>query len=279
MVAKRTEELQEANKLVLEAYEELYTKNELINEQKADLEVSLNHLKEMQVQLVQSEKMASLGVLTAGVAHEINNPLNFIQGGYKGVEIYLKNNGEEHFSKVSPLLKAIGEGINRVSNIVQGLSQFSGSDNVLIEKCKIHPIIDNCLTMLYSNIREKAEVIKNYWDEELFVIGNIGKLHQVILNVLSNSVQAIESKGMIKISTKTEKGSISMIIEDNGCGIKKEDLSKVTDPFFTTKAPGKGAGLGLSVAYKIIKEHHGHLAISSDENKGTSVTISLPSFN
>ncbi len=205
LVAKRTEELQEANKLVLEAYEELYTKNELINEQKADLEVSLNHLKEMQEQLVQSEKMASLGVLTAGVAHEINNPLNFIQGGYKGVEFYLKSKGKEHFSKVSPLLAAIGEGVNRVSDIVKGLSQFSGSDNVLIEKCEINCIIDNCLTMLYSNIRGKAKVKKNFSIDKLLVKGNIGKLHQVILNILNNAIQAIESKGMIEVSTKKNR--------------------------------------------------------------------------
>ena len=270
LVKERTEELQAANEMVLESYEELYTKNELINEQKANLELTLNHLKEMQVLLVQSEKMASIGVLTAGVAHEINNPLNFIYGGYKGIEMYFENNIKEHLENVSPLMKAIDEGVKRVSEIVSGLSQFSGGHQQLAEKCNIHSIIDNCLAILYSEIRQKAEIVKNYTTRKYELIGNVSELHQVILNILINSLQSIDKNGLITISTSIKGNKLEVLVKDNGCGIEKDNLSRVTEPFFTTKEPGKGTGLGLSVAYKIIKEHKGNLNFSSVSNKGTS---------
>jgi signal transduction histidine kinase/ligand-binding sensor domain-containing protein len=270
-VRERTNELEDANTALEEQQEEILQQSE-------GLKAMLNQLKQTQNQLIQAEKMASLGILSAGVAHEINNPLNYIMGAYVGLDEFFKETADND-ARIPILLNGIKTGVDRASDIVKGLNQFSRNNETLIEDCNIHSIINNCLVMLNNQLRERIEVNKIFCNEEIRIVGNVGKLHQVFINILSNSIQAIDKNGSISISTYKYKKTIFIEISDTGYGISKENLSKVTDPFFTTKEPGKGTGLGLSIAYSIIQDHKGTIEFQSEINSGTTVIISLPANN
>ena len=275
LIAERTNELETTNEELKASNEELYNKTEIIEDQNSELNATLHNLKETQSNLLQAEKMASLGILTAGVAHEINNPLNYIMGSYLGLEKYFQKN-KNNDQNIPILLNSLKVGVNRAADIVKGLNQFSRSNDNFTEDCDIHYIINNCLLMLNNQLKRRIEINKNFNDETILIPGNMGKLHQVFINILTNSIQSIENKGTISIiSTKKEK-NIAIGISDTGNGINKDNLSKITDPFFTTKDPGKGTGLGLSITYSIIKEHKGNINFKSEKNKGTTVKITLP---
>jgi len=233
-------------------------------------------LRETQQYLIHSEKMASLGVLSAGVAHEINNPLNFINGGINGIESYFESNLREHSEGVSPFIKAINTGVKRAADIVSSLSHYSRNEDLVLLNCDINSIIDNCLVMLQNEYKNKVEIIKNYTNLKYQIKAGEGKLHQAILNVISNSIHSIEKSGSIKITTDINENKIIILIEDTGCGISSENLKKIFDPFFTTKETGKGTGLGLSIAYNIIQEHSGTINYESELGKGTKAIIKLP---
>ena len=269
MVIERTHELEKA-------YKELLKKNEIVFQQKEEIETTLNNLKFTQFQLIESEKMASLGVLTSGVAHEINNPLNFIMGASIGLEKYFIQYGSKDEQKTSFLLNSMKSGIERASKIVKGLNQFNRVNTELDEDCNIHLIIDNCLTILNCQIKHEIEVKKEFSKELIIIKGNVGKLHQVFINILTNAIQSINSKGKIVVTTNITGKEAIIEISDNGHGISKENLSKITEPFFTTKSPGQGIGLGLSIAYTVIKDHKGNINFKSKINRGTQVIISLP---
>jgi signal transduction histidine kinase len=273
------EELQASEEELKQSNELLYSANELLISQKEELEITLNKLKETQMQLVQSEKMASVGILTAGVAHELNNPLNFIQGGKTAIENYISSNIKQYTNNLTPLLEIIQTGIDRAAQIVQSLNHFSRSSNSKTEICNIHLIIDNCLIMLQNKLKNKVKIAKQYTSKSYTHFGNTGKLHQVFLNVLTNAEQSIEEQGIIIITTAIELEFLVIQIQDSGNGISKENINKILDPFFTTKEPGKGTGLGLSIVYSIIKEHNGEISFKSELNKGTLVTIKLPINN
>ncbi|MDW7694801.1 PAS domain S-box protein [Flammeovirgaceae bacterium SG7u.111] len=278
LVKERTEELETMNEEVNATNEELYIKNDLIHEQNAELKTAFDELKKTQAQLLQVEKMASLGILTAGVAHEINNPLNYIHGGYLGLKKYFEEQGHEN-KNIPILLNSIRTGVERASDIVKGLSQFSRSNEAFNENCDIHSIINNCLIMLQNRLKNSIVVTKEFAGEDLIVKGNVGKLHQVFINLLTNSSQAIELGGEIKIWTKVIENMAVIEIADTGKGIRDDNLSKITDPFFTTKAPGKGTGLGLSISYSIVQEHHGQIEFESEFGVGTKVKLSFPLKN
>ena len=263
------EELETINEELSSAYSEL-------NLRKGELETTLETLKEAQDKLIQSEKMASLGILAAGVAHEINNPLNFIQGGIIGLETYFSENLSEHLDNVSLMLKGIQTGVSRAEAIVTSLTHYSRRDDSPMIESDIHDIIENCLVMVKGIIKCTIEIKKNYTDKGNLILCNESKIHQVILNVLANSIHAINSDGYIEISTSFSGKELVITISDNGCGIGKNDLPKIFDPFFTTKEPGKGTGLGLSISYHILQEHSGTIEIDSKKGKGTKVTIKLP---
>jgi len=269
LVAQKTHELEKTN-------EELLTTNDDLAQQKEELLTTLNELQHTQQQLFQSEKMASLGILAAGIAHEINNPLNFIQGGVYGIENIINERHKEYKTEFIPFLKGIEEGVRRASNIVTSLNHYSRFDKNKTEVINIQDIIDNCLVMLHNQIKTKIEVKKDYQASNYGLIGNEGQLHQVMLNVLSNSVQAIKENGLITIVTKIIDRNLQISIIDNGCGISEENLSKIFDPFFTTKDPGKGTGLGMSISLKIIDEHNGKIKYVSKLNEGTEVIITIP---
>jgi signal transduction histidine kinase len=241
-----------------------------------ELNMTIDRLKETQTRLFKIEKMASLVILTAGVAHEINNPLNFISGGYGGLEDLYKTNGTINSEHTPFLLESIKTGLDRVSSIVSSLNQFSRNVESLDEQVDVTQIIENCLIMLQNKTKNRIKITKNYYYKCCLIRGNVGKIHQVFLNILSNSIQAIASDGSLTIDISENDNYLLIKISDSGIGISEDNLSKITDPFFTTKKPGEGTGLGLSITYSIIEEHKGFLEFESEYGKGTTVLVSLP---
>ena len=269
LVQERTEELATAN-------EELTSTNEELLNQRQELETVLLNLQDTQKQLVHSEKMASLGVLASGIAHEINNPLNFIKGGVFGIESYVKENLKESLNELNPFLDGVNEGICRAAEIVKSLNHYNRRNDAKMIACDIHSIIENCLVMLNNQIKDRITVEKKYTTKKFVLACNEGKLHQAILNVLSNAAHAIENEGIIKIKSFVKAKDFKLEVTDTGTGISNEHIDKILDPFFTTKAPGKGTGLGLSITYNILQEHNGTIEFKSKRHKGTTVIITLP---
>lgn len=240
-----------------------------------EIERSNNKIKTLQTQLIQSERLASLGEISAGIAHEINNPL-------AGILIY-SNLLLEDTKDAAPEkenLKRIMEQANRCKDIVKGLLDFSRQTEPKIELISINKYIEGALKLvenqaLFHNIEIRRELAQNL----PFIKGDAAQLQQVFLNILINAGEAMPQGGKIDVETNLSKDGnfIEIKFKDTGCGIPKKNLKKVFDPFFTTKPPGKGTGLGLSVSYGIVKNHNGVIDIESQEGKGTTFTIKLPS--
>ena len=243
------------------------------------LEQTVEKLKAAQSRLVQSEKMSSLGLLTAGIAHEINNPLNFISRGYEGLKNYLTQSNLIKVGQNKEFLASIENGVERTSRIIKGLNEFSRNNDNLNEKCDVHNILINTLSILQGQVQNKVEIQQNLLKKDLFVSGNVGKLHQVFINLITNSLQAIKDSGLIVISTYINKGFVVVEVADTGNGISTDNLKKIFDPFFTTKAPGEGTGLGLSISYSIINDHGGKVEAESKVGVGTSIKVYLPKLN
>jgi len=275
-LSEKSEEIQTQTEELTEANEALSNINQELEQSNNQLKATMDDLQKTQEQLVQSEKMASLGVLSSGVAHELNNPLNFIKGGVNALGDHLKDIGESKLVEIKTYIDIINEGVNRATAILKSLSHFSRQTDQQNESCHIHKILDNCLLMLNNKLKHRIVIEKNYTPGSDVVKGNEGRLHQAFLNILSNAEQAIEGKGIIHIETKVSENVISISITDTGCGIPYENLSRIRDPFFTTKAPGEGTGLGLSITYKIIENHAGKILVTSEQTKGTKFVISLP---
>lgn len=276
LYAKLEEHKNELENKVQDRTKELNQKNRELEITNKELGLAVSKLSETQNQLIHSEKMASLGILTAGVAHEINNPLNFILGGYTGLKNYFEATNNIINDEINFFLNSINVGVDRASKIINSLSQFSRSTDSFEESCDIHKILDDCLIMLDISIKDRIELKKNYASSNVTIGGNLGKLHQVFLNILNNSIQAIEKKGEIVVQTKLVDSSVEVSITDSGSGVSKQNISKILNPFYTTKQPGEGTGLGLSITFSIIKDHRGSLEFESEENEYTKVIVKLP---
>lgn len=300
--SKEIEHLLERNKLM----ETLKSKQDKLEQEKKDQDQLILKLQQAQEQLLQSEKMASIGQLAAGVAHEINNPVGYINSNLHTLKKYLNGLFEllnsydklDHIHSNSTLLLTIKqlksdidyqylrtdlhqlidetlEGVMRVKNIVQDLKDFSHVTDTEWEWTDIHIGLESTLNIVRNEIKYKAEVIKEYGlMPEIECIAS--QLNQVFMNILINAAHAITDKGTITISTGTQQHKVWIKIKDTGTGIKKEYLNKIFDPFFTTKPVGKGTGLGLSLSYSIVQKHHGHIEINSELGVGSEFTIWLP---
>lgn len=222
--------------------------------------------------LAQSEKLLSLGQLAAGIAHEINNPLTNASLSVQMVRSKLENKGID--ADISKKLASIENNVDRASIIAKELLQFSRQSETDFVLLNIHEVIRRTLTLL--RYKFKGITIHQNIQDVPEITGDPGKLEQVFINILTNAVESMPEGGDIRISTAYDKGYVKTEISDTGGGIHAKHLTKVFDPFFTTKEVGKGTGLGLSICYGIMKQHNGIIEISSDEGKGTTVTIKLP---
>lgn len=243
-----------------------------------ELRANNEQLKKTQNLLVTSEKMASLGVLAAGVGHEINNPLNYIKNGVEGLTRRIKRENKETVDSIDKYVDIINEGVDRASKIVRSLGHFSRAGLDENEVSNVENIIDNCLTIL-TNKTKNLTLKKSFNASNMLVFGNESKLHQVFMNLILNAAQATNGHGKIDIATSVENDVLKVIVEDNGEGIDEKNLLKISDPFFTTKPPGEGTGLGLFITYAIIEEHQGQINLQSEVNKGTRFEVMLPLYH
>ena len=307
----------QAERFIEERSRKLYLANEALKEeharvQRRNVEIEAAHqaLQEAQAKLVQSEKLASVGQLAAGVAHEINNPVGFIKsnlGSLKGyaesmsrlmrayrelvsevaktsahAELLQRIQRLEESEDVEYILDDMGdlvdeslEGTVRVVEIVKGLKSFSRIDDAVFTPVDIHSGIESTLKVVANELKYKCVVQKEFGRLPK-VRCNLAKINQVIMNLLVNAGQAIESEGTITIRT-THAGDFAQIdVIDTGVGIPADKIGSIFDPFFTTKSVGAGTGLGLSISYGIVEEHEGTLEVESEVGRGTTFTIRLP---
>lgn len=274
---------QEIEKLVEERTHELQQKH-------GDLKDAYRELKKTQMQLIQAEKMASLGMLVAGIVHEINTPLSSI---YSNNDVSLrsfkriKNDIKTHFSNSSsPHMEGMIQKLNKVENlatvnteactrimeIIKGLKNFARLDEEELKEVDLHEGIESTLEILQYLWEDRIKIIKDYADIP-HIRCKARQVNQVFMNLLANACQAIEGDGKIFIQTQLKDSSIQVTIKDTGKGIASEYLEKIFDPGFTTKGVGVGTGLGLSIAYNIIKDHGGTITVESEINKGSTFTI------
>lgn len=287
--------------------QQLATSNDRYLEANSQLQKALDTVQEVQRQLLQSEKLSSIGQLAAGVAHEINNPIGYIHSNLSSLKTYVEDllalveryetlesscaNAEQcselktfkqkidlEFLKndVLDLVKESLEGAFRVRKIVQDLKDFShagGSD--AWQWANLNHCLDSTLNIVNNEVKYKAVVVKEYQDiPQAWCVPH--QLNQVIMNLLVNAAHAIEDNGVITIRSGADDDHIWIEVSDTGKGMAPEILGKIFDPFFTTKPVGKGTGLGLSVSYNIIKKHQGEIQVNSRVGEGSTFRVVLP---
>ncbi len=296
------------NTLLLKQKKEIDTMNEELMANNEELAATLENLLQTRQQLVQSEKMASLGMLSAGIAHEINNPINFVYAGINSLlrdfediepvvreigkinpeddnlkeklkkieQLKAEYNFDEAFEAIPQIISDIKLGADRTAEIVRSLRSFSRMDAAKKQLFNVHESLDTSLLLLKNKYKRRIEIFKNYAPGLPKINCHPGKINQVFLNIISNAIDAIEGEGKIWITTSREGDNIKISVKDTGCGMDEETKQKIFDPFYTTKDVGKGTGLGMSIAYGIIQEHKGKIEIVSEPGKGTEIIVTLP---
>jgi len=319
-ILKKENEKEQAERLIaLAEKEQLVREQNTMLEDKVkirthELELTLRNLQNAQSQLVSQEKMASLGQLTAGIAHEINNPINFVSSNITPLKrdikdimeiiTFYRERGQKDFTEASKkeakqleedleldyvldeveqLLKGMDDGARRTVEIVKGLRIFSRVDEQDVKKVDIHDGINSTLILLNSSMPNRIRIEREFGELPM-VECLAGKINQVFMNIINNSVHAIADYidfikyPKIIIRTIAQVDKIRIEIEDNGPGIPAHIKSKIFEPFFTTKIVGKGTGLGLSIVYSIIENHKGTLEVETQEGQGTNFIITLPVY-
>jgi two-component system, NtrC family, sensor kinase len=252
------------------------------NQLTRELALTNRKLQETQAHLIQSEKMASLGQLVAGIAHEINNPLAFVlnnlfvvQENLKKLSAEVADTGLPRLEKISARLADMQEGAERVKDLVSKLRTFSRLDEGTFKTVDIHESIESVLLFLRHKMAGRIEVERDYRaPDELSCFA--GELNQVLMNIIANAIDSIEGTGKITLTTKRQDGSFVMTVRDTGKGIPETIRNRIFEPFFTTKPVGHGTGLGLAISYGIVKAHKGSIQFTTEEGKGTEFVLSIP---
>ena len=275
-----------------------------LENQNVELANSKTELERLQAQLVHTEKMASLGQLSAGIAHELNNPAGFIYGNVDILRDYLKDlerllkiydeidlppeaavsvaalkteiNYEKLSGDLGSILTDCREGAQRICDVVKNLRLFSRLDEAELKKIDIHEGLDSTIRLLSRYYSSGKIVLRRDYADLPMVNCYAGQLNQVWMNLLGNAAQALNNQGEVSVSTRIDDDWISVVISDTGSGIIEEDLPRIFDPFFTTKPVGEGTGLGLSISYGIIVRHGGAITVKSEVGSGTSFTVKIP---
>ena len=305
---ERRQFLEEANRNleagIVERTRELSVANQELAERHRQLEATFRELALTQQQLIHSEKMASLGMLVAGIAHELNNPISFVHNNLDFIQDYTdkltriikaysdkedqdsdkRRRGDQQKqatkfdTTVDTLQELIGSckaGTERVKQIVLDLRTFSRTDDIGLVMADLHGGIESTLSLLVREYKDRITVHRDYGDLPKIECYP-GQLNQVFMNLLQNAAQAIQEKGQVWIKTQSRGDWIKITIRDTGVGISEENLKKIYDPFFTTKPIGQGTGLGLSISYGIIERHGGAISVTSKLNVGTEFIVDLP---
>ncbi len=259
--------------------------------------------REIEPNLVHNAKMALMGELLAGVAHEIKNPLAFVHANMGNLAKFLKKitsliDSYEHLDipeetrneldkikadikydyiikRVNEMIEKSKDGVDRTAKIISSINSFSRKNTDKMENADINEAIEMTLNILTHEYKNRIDIIREYGDLPPIKC-NIGKLNQVFMNLLVNACQAIKEKGEITIKTSEEGGNLKVRISDTGSGIAGDVLENIFDPFFTTKPDGKGTGIGLAISNDIIKEHNGEISVESSEANGTTFTVKIP---
>ena len=289
---------------ITERTQELFTANQELSNRHQQLETAYQELTRTQEQLIHSEKMASLGLLVAGIAHELNNPISYVHNNLEFIEEFTerlakivlaysvpdnpdserRRRGDEQkqnakfestLKTLQELINSCKEGTQRVKQIVLDLRTFSRTDDVGLVMADLHNGLESTLNLLARQYKDRIVVHRDY--------GNLpkveclpGQINQVFMNLLQNAAQAIPEKGEVWIKTEPLGDRVNISIRDNGIGIAQKDLDQIYDPFFTTKPVGQGTGLGLSITYGIIEKHRGKIKVTSKLNEGTEFIVELP---
>ena len=237
------------------------------------LKFSKQQLAAAQKQVYQSEKLASIGRLASGVAHEINNPLNGIKNC-----LYAIQKEPDNKEQTTEYLELINEGMNYIENVIKKLLGFARQQTQITDSLNINELIENVYKLLEYKFKQKQVVVTQNLLEDIPAISADNQLIQeVIMNILINAYDAISEKGEIEIKSGiTDEKHIFFSIRDNGIGLKENELDKIFDPFYTTKDPGEGTGLGLWVSLGIVENHNGQIKVNSIPNKETIFTVILP---
>ncbi len=260
---------------------EFVSRSELDKSRKA-LETSLQQLKENEMQLVQSEKLASLGRMSAGIIHEINNPLNFATTGLFTLRKKGKHLAPEQQADYTEVITDIEDGLKRVQTIVSDLRMFTHPNTDLLDPVPVAEVITPALRFLSNESRDTVQIEQKIADKQT-IWANKNKLIQVLLNLLQNSIDALKikqfangEKPTIWIEGRVENGQSILSVRDNGSGIDTKHLDKIFDPFFTTKDVGAGMGLGLSICYRIVHESGGKISVKTEAGKFCEFTLEFP---
>jgi two-component system NtrC family sensor kinase len=308
--ARRAQEaLEESNRQLSDHIKLLEAHNHALE---AKMEERTKSLLTLQTQLLQSEKFSAIGQLAAGIAHEINNPIGFINSNLQTLQQYvvhytrllgilnklekaLKDKDQQRASDVviswektrketnfafmggdiDNLLKESLEGAAKIGKIVADLRTLASPDRGKMVSVNIETLLESMLNIVHNEIKYKAVLVKDF-NKVPMLVCNPQKIGQVFVNILMNAAQAIEVKGEIKVKTYTKDEFVCVDIIDTGCGISPENIIKIFDPLFTTKAPGLGVGLGLSLSYDIVRKHNGTITFNSKLGEGTTFTVMLP---
>ena len=275
-----------------------------LESQNVELATRKRELERLQAQLVHTEKMASLGQLSAGIAHELNNPAGFVYGNMDLLQGYVSElsklfdaydqvvlprdaallvdsvktqiSYERLMGDLNSIISDCREGAQRICDVVKNLRLFSRLDEAQLKSIDIHGGIDSTIRLLSSYFGTGHIVLRRDYTDLPPVYCYAGQLNQVWMNLLVNAAQAIRNQGEVTVSTRLEGNAAVIAISDTGSGIPEDKLSRIFDPFFTTKPVGEGTGLGLSISYGIVERHGGTIAVASGVGKGTTFTVTIP---